>query len=125
MRSLARSPFTDPMNRVTTSLTDIALSIGVVVGPQTIATVRKGLEETTTSAAWRWCDQIWTLLATGTQQRRSAFAFLANYSITAFLTERMLPTLAIDTSWGVDHRSRSRTHFRPITQPLCIQSAQQ
>lgn len=38
-------------------LTGMVLSIGAIVGPQTIATVQKALEETTTSAVWRWCRQ--------------------------------------------------------------------
>lgn len=45
----------------------------------------------------RWCERIWTLLATCAQQGRSAFAFLAD-SIKAFLTGHTLPTLVIDTS---------------------------
>ena len=36
-------------------MTRMALSIGALVGPQTIDAVQTALEETTTSDAWSWC----------------------------------------------------------------------
>jgi len=40
----------------------------------------------------RWCERIWTLLATCAQQSRSAFAFLAD-SVAAHLGHQPLPSL--------------------------------
>jgi transposase len=40
----------------------------------------------------RWCERIWTVLATCTQQGRSAFEFLYD-SIVAYFTKQPFPSL--------------------------------
>lgn len=58
---------------------------------------RKITQGTRGEAGRRWCERIWTLLATCAQQGRSTFAFLEN-TIEAFFAGRTPPALVFDTS---------------------------
>jgi hypothetical protein len=53
---------------------------------------RKITQGTRGETGRRWCERIWTVLATCAQQRRSAFEFLS-YSIIAYLKSQASPCL--------------------------------
>ena len=57
-----------------------------------LAIDRKITQGTRSEAGRRWCERIWTVLATCAQQRRSAFQFLHD-SVIAHFTDQPLPSL--------------------------------
>jgi transposase len=57
-----------------------------------LAIDRKITQGTRGEAGRRWCERIWTVLATCAQQRRSAFEFLY-HSIIAYFTDQPFPSL--------------------------------
>jgi len=57
-----------------------------------LAIDRKITQGTRGEAGRRWCERIWTVLATCAQQGRSAFDFIYD-SITAYLTDQPFPSL--------------------------------
>jgi transposase len=57
-----------------------------------LAIDRKIAQGTRGEAGRRWCERIWSVLATCAQQRRSAFEFL-DQSILAYFTDQPFPSL--------------------------------
>ena len=58
---------------------------------------RKVTQGTRSAAGRRWCERIWTVLATCTMQAKSAFDYLCN-AIQAHFTGQPIPSLIFDSS---------------------------